>query len=60
MFSRKGTVMCRDSVKDEWIYIVKQGVCRILKTIKIDSKTDDHNTMYIELKKLYAKDVFVS
>ena len=30
---RRGVVMCRDSNKNEWIYIVKSGTCRVLKLL---------------------------
>lgn len=37
-FYRKGVVICRDSLKNDWIYFVKQGSCRILKEIKLLKK----------------------
>ena len=52
--------MCKDSVKDDWIYIVKQGACRVLKTVRLNSNKEKPKIMYIELKKLLTKDAFVS
>jgi CRP-like cAMP-binding protein len=37
-FYRKGVVICRDSFKNDWIYFVKQGSCRVLKEIKLLKK----------------------
>ena len=37
-YFRKGVMMCKDSNKNDWIYFVKQGSCRIIKDIKIIKK----------------------
>ncbi len=26
--------MCRDSNKSEWVYVIKSGSCRVLKSLK--------------------------
>jgi hypothetical protein len=31
--------MCKDSNSSDWLYIVKNGSCRILKTLKAPKKT---------------------
>ena len=53
--------MCKDSVTDEWVYVIKQGVGRALKTIKKNNrKNKQNNSLFIEMKKLFEKDVFVT
>lgn len=37
-FFRKGALMCKDSVKNDWVYVLKQGSCRIVKDIKLATK----------------------
>jgi hypothetical protein len=51
--------MCRDSLNDEWIYVVKQGVCRVLKSIKLNPDSKNNNKVFVEISKLLSKDVFV-
>ena len=52
--------MSRDSLNEEWIFVVKQGVCRILKTMKLSSDLKNKNKVFVEITKLFSKDVFVS
>lgn len=37
-YFRKGVVICKDSSQLEWVYIVKQGSCSIMKSIKVFEK----------------------
>jgi hypothetical protein len=37
-YFRKGVVICKDTAELEWIYIVKQGSCSIMKSIKVLEK----------------------
>jgi len=37
-YFRKGVVICKDSSQLEWIYIIKQGSCSIMKAIKVLEK----------------------
>ena len=30
---RRGVVMCRDNNTTDWIYVIKTGSCRVLKTL---------------------------
>lgn len=32
--NRKGMVMCKDSNKNDWIYVVKNGSCKVLKALE--------------------------
>jgi hypothetical protein len=41
-FNRKGLVMCKDSNKNDWIYVVKNGSCRVLKALEPPSKPIFH------------------
>ena len=34
-YFRKGVVICSNSQTNEWIYIIKQGTCRILKSFRV-------------------------
>ncbi len=38
-YFRKGVVICNNNLNNEWIYVIKQGTCRILKGFQI-SKDD--------------------
>ncbi|XP_064636321.1 cyclic nucleotide-binding domain-containing protein 2-like isoform X3 [Lineus longissimus] len=41
-YFRRGVIMCRDSINNEWIYVVKTGSCRVLKAlqpVKADMQT---------------------
>jgi CRP-like cAMP-binding protein len=53
-YFRKGTVMCKNSLDNDWIYIVKQGVCKVIKSVK--TRTEQ---LYLEIDRLNSKDVFV-
>lgn len=33
-FFRRGVVMCADSNKSDWIYVIKSGSCRVLKSLE--------------------------
>ncbi|XP_038055388.1 cyclic nucleotide-binding domain-containing protein 2-like [Patiria miniata] len=33
-YFRRGVVICKDSNKSDWIYVVKTGTCRVLKKLK--------------------------
>ena len=38
-----GTLMCKDSNEDEWIYVIRTGSCRVIKALtqatpKIENK----------------------
>ncbi|CAF1444068.1 unnamed protein product [Adineta ricciae] len=33
VYYRAGTLMCKDSNEDEWIYIVRTGSCRVIKAL---------------------------
>ncbi|CAF0738558.1 unnamed protein product [Rotaria sordida] len=33
VYYRMGTVMCKDSNKDEWIYVIRTGCCRVIKAL---------------------------
>lgn len=32
-FCRMGTLMCKDSNEDEWIYVIRTGSCRVIKAL---------------------------
>lgn len=34
-FFRKGILICKNSLKNDWIFVIKQGSCRIVKEIDI-------------------------
>ena len=34
--------MCKESNKNEWVYVVKQGECKVLKNIKPPKKDPKH------------------
>ena len=51
--------MSRDSLNDEWIYVVKQGMCRILKTVKLNLDSKNNSKVFVEITKLFSNDVFV-
>ncbi|XP_070552935.1 cyclic nucleotide-binding domain-containing protein 2-like isoform X3 [Ptychodera flava] len=34
MYFRRGVVICKDSNKADWVYIVKSGTCRVLKKLQ--------------------------
>lgn len=34
-FFRKGILICKNSLKNDWIFVIKQGSCRIIKEITI-------------------------
>ena len=61
--------MCKDSYSNDWIYVIKQGQCRVLKKVKFTkrnpllkslSNADNANSNFIEIKKVNVKEVFVS
>lgn len=33
LFNRMGTMMCKDSNEDEWIYVIRTGSCRVIKAL---------------------------
>lgn len=37
--NRKGILMCKDSNKNDWIYVIKQGTCRIIKDIPLSKQS---------------------
>ena len=41
---RRGTVMCRDSNKTDWLYVVKSGACRVLKRLDVVNKETSKQT----------------
>jgi CRP-like cAMP-binding protein len=53
-YFRKGTVMCKESAKSEWIYFVKQGSCRIIKDVLVllRSGEQDQLALYPATSKL--------
>jgi hypothetical protein len=34
-YFRKGVIICNNSKTSEWIYVIKQGTCRVLKGFQI-------------------------
>lgn len=34
-FFRKGAIMCQNSLTNEWVFVIKQGTCRVIKDIRI-------------------------
>ncbi|CAF0950705.1 unnamed protein product [Brachionus calyciflorus] len=34
-FFRKGIVMCKNNLKNDWVFVVKQGSCKIVKNVTI-------------------------
>ena len=72
-FFRKGVLMCKDSSESEWIYCIKTGSCRVLKKINTNhdnlrlnelsltsnTRRRNQNDSFIEVKKLYSKEIFV-
>ena len=34
MIFRRGTVMCKDVNEAEWVYFIKSGTCRVLKSLE--------------------------
>ena len=36
---RKGSLICKDSNKSDWIFFVKQGKCRVVKDIPLTKKS---------------------
>ena len=38
-YFRKGMVMCKDSNKNDWIYVIKNGSCKVLKGLEPPEKT---------------------
>lgn len=42
-----GTLMCKDSNEDEWIYVIRTGSCRVIKALtqtipKLQTKKKPH------------------
>ena len=33
LLCRMGTLMCKDSNEDEWIYVIRTGSCRVIKAL---------------------------
>ena len=45
-----GTLMCKDSNEDEWIYIIRTGSCRVIKALTQVTpklKTREKSTSYL-------------
>ncbi|CAF0883056.1 unnamed protein product [Brachionus calyciflorus] len=38
IYFKNGQIICEDSQKDDWIYIVKSGGCKVLKKVKFDKE----------------------
>ncbi len=56
---RKGVVMCRDSVETEWVYVVKSGSCRVLKSLheaKPDLQGLEHQEYSADVKAVKGED----
>jgi hypothetical protein len=53
--------MCRDSNTSDWIYIIKNGSCRVLKSLKVPTRVpfktrlaaSNAQSMIIHLEALY-------
>ena len=41
VYYRKGEMICQDSWRDDWLYLVKSGSCKMLKQIQLNQHTFD-------------------
>lgn len=41
IYYKNGSIICKNSQKDDWLYVVKSGSCKILRQIKFDQEALD-------------------
>lgn len=57
IYYRQGTVISRDSKKDDWLYIVKAGSCRVFKRLRFDQTS--YENYQNSLNEKISKKVFL-